>query len=93
MTWEGPHVTEVLESSQAPKKRSGGLNTMLLADLKAMAGGMGIAGAGSMKKADLVTAIKAAQAKPKSDGAPKANDAPADRPKDEAKPKADEARG
>ena len=33
----------------APKKRSGGLNTMLIADLKAMASGMGIAGAGSMK--------------------------------------------
>ncbi|HWJ07860.1 MAG TPA: transcription termination factor Rho [Nocardioides sp.] len=35
---------------------------MLLADLKAMAGGMGIPGAGSMKKAALVDAIKAAQA-------------------------------
>ncbi|HWJ83178.1 MAG TPA: transcription termination factor Rho [Nocardioides sp.] len=35
---------------------------MLLADLKAMAGGMGIAGAGGMKKAQLVDAIKAAQA-------------------------------
>ena len=35
---------------------------MLLADLKAMAGGMGIRGAGSMKKAQLVDAIKAAQA-------------------------------
>jgi transcription termination factor Rho len=34
---------------------------MLLADLKAMAGGMGISGAGSMKKAQLVEAIKAAQ--------------------------------
>lgn len=34
---------------------------MLLADLKSMAGGMGIAGAGSMKKAQLVEAIKAAQ--------------------------------
>ncbi|KAB2809654.1 transcription termination factor Rho [Pimelobacter simplex] len=35
---------------------------MLLADLKAMANGMGIAGAGSMKKAALVDAIKGAQA-------------------------------
>nr|WP_227463643.1 transcription termination factor Rho [Nocardioides lijunqiniae] len=34
---------------------------MLLADLKSMAGGMGIAGAGAMKKAQLVDAIKAAQ--------------------------------
>jgi len=36
---------------------------MLLADLKAMAGGMGISGAGSMKKAQLVEAIKAADRK------------------------------
>ena len=48
--------------TSAPKKRGGGLSTMLLADLKAMAGGLGIAGAGSMKKAQLVEAIKAAQA-------------------------------
>ena len=34
---------------------------MLLADLKSMAAGMGISGAGSMKKAQLVDAIKAAQ--------------------------------
>ncbi len=34
---------------------------MLLADLKSMAAGMGIPGAGSMKKAQLVEAIKAAQ--------------------------------
>nr|WP_170225314.1 transcription termination factor Rho [Nocardioides albertanoniae] len=44
----------------APKKR-GGLGGMLLADLKAMANGMGIAGASSMKKAQLIDAIKAAQ--------------------------------
>ena len=48
-------------SSETPKKRSGGLNSMLLADLKSMAGGLGISGAGSMKKAQLVEAIKAAQ--------------------------------
>jgi transcription termination factor Rho len=64
-------VTDTIESTGqaggdtpaggAPKKRSGGLNSMLIADLKAMAGGLGISGAGSMKKADLVNAIKAAQ--------------------------------
>jgi transcription termination factor Rho len=43
------------------KKKSGGLNAMLLADLKAMAAGMGISGASSMKKADLISAIKGAQ--------------------------------
>ena len=60
-TWEGPHVTETIEPTATPKKKSGGLNTMLLADLKSMAGGLGIRGAGSMKKAQLVDAIKAAQ--------------------------------
>ena len=63
-------MTETIESTTArpgivarrpPKKRGGGLNSMLIADLKSMAGGMGIAGAGSMKKAQLVEAIKAAQ--------------------------------
>ncbi|KAA1421997.1 transcription termination factor Rho [Nocardioides humilatus] len=63
---------------------------MLLADLKAMAGGMGIAGAGTMKKADLVDAIKAAQARPKAED--KALDK-AEKPKAEEraeKPKAEE---
>jgi transcription termination factor Rho len=67
-------VTETIEGATEPtgsdsgaaadkpgKKRGGGLNSMLLADLKSMAGGMGIAGAGSMKKAQLVEAIKAQQ--------------------------------
>ena len=62
-------MTETLDStssapdagSAAPKKRTGGLNSMLIADLKSMAGGLGISGAGSMKKAELVSAIKAAQ--------------------------------
>ncbi|TQL67479.1 transcription termination factor Rho [Nocardioides albertanoniae] len=57
-------MTETMESAapepNAPKKR-GGLGGMLLADLKAMANGMGIAGASSMKKAQLIDAIKAAQ--------------------------------
>ncbi|MER7606056.1 transcription termination factor Rho [Nocardioides sp. NPDC127503] len=48
------------EPNAAPKKR-GGLGGMLLADLKAMANGMGITGANSMKKAQLIDAIKAAQ--------------------------------
>ena len=48
------------KSSEDSKKRAGGLSTMLLADLKSKAVGMGIAGAGSMKKAQLVAAIKAA---------------------------------
>jgi transcription termination factor Rho len=63
-------VTETIEPTTA-KKRGGGLNSMLLADLKQMAGGMGIAGAGKMKKAQLVEAIKAAQAGAKSDSGKK----------------------
>ncbi|QYJ05627.1 transcription termination factor Rho [Nocardioides panacisoli] len=51
---------------KAPKKR-GGLNSMLIADLKAMANGMGVAGANNMKKAQLVEAIKAQQSQATSD--------------------------
>jgi transcription termination factor Rho len=54
--------SERTAGATAAKKKSGGLNSMLLADLKAMAGGLGIRGTGSMKKAQLVEAIKAAQA-------------------------------
>ncbi|RYC14885.1 transcription termination factor Rho [Nocardioides zhouii] len=50
---------------------------MLLADLKSMATGIGIAGAGSMKKAELVEAIKSA-------GTPKAEAPKAEAPKAEA---------
>ena len=63
-------MTETIESTtaapqsgagDAPKKRGGGLNSMLIADLKSMAAGMGIPGAGAMKKAQLIAAIKSAQ--------------------------------
>ncbi|SDK63741.1 transcription termination factor Rho [Nocardioides sp. YR527] len=69
-------MTETMESTApepnaAPKKR-GGLGGMLLADLKAMANGMGISGANSMKKAQLIEAIKAAQSS-------RAQSAPAER--------------
>ncbi|MGA8257155.1 MAG: transcription termination factor Rho [Nocardioides sp.] len=49
---------------------------MLLADLKAMAGGMGIAGSGSMKKAQLVDAIKGAQSASSGGARPKADPEP-----------------
>ncbi len=69
-------MTETLDSTAtgadagagAAKKRAGGLNSMLIAELRAMAGGLGISGAGSMKKADLVSAIKAAQSGSQSGG-------------------------
>nr|WP_218866272.1 transcription termination factor Rho [Nocardioides kongjuensis] len=61
---------------------------MLLADLKAMANGMGIRGAGSMKKAALVDAIKAAQA-----GTATQRSAPAEQPKAKAEQsKADQSK-
>jgi transcription termination factor Rho len=50
------------DAASTPKRRPGGLSSLLLADLKSMAGGLGIRGAGSMKKAQLIEAIKAAQA-------------------------------
>ncbi|WP_460788702.1 transcription termination factor Rho [Nocardioides maradonensis] len=55
---------------------------MLLADLKAMAGGMGIAGAGSMKKAQLIDAIKSAQS---GQGGRSSGDVPAEKAQPEKK--------
>ena len=65
--------------------KSGGLGSMLLADLKSMAGGMGIAGAGSMKKAQLVEAIKAAQSPSSQSPASAEKQAPKQAPKQEPK--------
>ena len=62
MTETPDSTTAAPPAGEAPKKRAGGLNGMLLADLKSLAGSMGIAGAGAMKKAQLVEAIKAARA-------------------------------
>ena len=52
----------------AAKKKGGGLNSMLLADLKSLASGLGVPRASSMKKAELVEAIKAAQSGGQSGG-------------------------
>src|SRR4051795_8071854 len=46
--------------SAAPARKSGGLSSMLLPELKQVAAGLGIKATG-MKKAELVAAIKAAQ--------------------------------
>ena len=54
--------------ASTPKKRAGGLNGMLIADLKSLAAGLGIAGAGGMRKAQLVDAIKAAQSSSQASG-------------------------
>ena len=79
-------MTETIESTPAgpeatagaPKKRGGGLNSMLIADLKSMAAGMGIPGASTMKKAQLIEAIKGAQsgAGARTDSAPSKDSAP-----------------
>lgn len=86
-------MTETIEpttSGGAARKRGGGLSSMLIADLRSMAGGMGIPGAATMKKAQLVEAIKGAQTggRPAAEPAagepaaaePAAAERPADRP-------------
>jgi transcription termination factor Rho len=86
------------ESGAAPKKRGGGLNSMLIADLKQMAGGMGISGSGKMKKAQLVDAIKAAQSGGRAGGGaakaePKSETKSETKKEKKAEPKAEETAG
>ena len=54
-------TTDTPAENAPAKKRAGGLNGMLLPELKQMAGGLGIKGAGGMRKSQLIEAIKAAQ--------------------------------
>ncbi|HEX4977366.1 MAG TPA: transcription termination factor Rho [Nocardioides sp.] len=54
-------TTDTPAGNAPAKKRAGGLNGMLLPELKQMAGGLGIKGAGGMRKSQLIEAIKAAQ--------------------------------
>ena len=77
------------DAAPAAKKRSGGLNSMLIADLKSMAAGLGVSGAGSMKKAQLVEAIKAAQSGGQSGGQPKQDRPKQDQPEQD-QPKQDQ---
>ncbi|MGH3445749.1 MAG: Rho termination factor N-terminal domain-containing protein, partial [Nocardioidaceae bacterium] len=56
-----PAATSDPPAETPAKSRSGGLSGKLLPELKAMAGGLGIKGAGGMRKSQLVDAIKAAQ--------------------------------
>src|SRR6476620_1361475 len=67
-----PHMTETTETApasgaSAPSGRKGGLNAMLLPELKQLAGGLGIKATG-MRKGDLIEAIKAAQSGGQSGG-------------------------
>ena len=62
------------ETSSSPQS---GLSSMLLPDLKKIASGLGIKGAGAMRKADLIQAINAAQAGPERRPAATPTQAPA----------------
>jgi len=64
----------VSETSSSPQS---GLSSMLLPDLKKIASGLGIKGAGAMRKADLIQAINAAQAGPERRQAATPTQAPA----------------
>ena len=55
-------VTETTQNdSPSTTRKSGGLSSMLLPELKSLAGQLGISGASGMRKADLVAAIAARQ--------------------------------
>ena len=86
-------TTATTPEAAPTKKRAAGLGGMLLPELKQMAGGLGIKGAGGMRKSQLIDAIKAAQSgggsgassKPadsgsaKADREPRSEDVPAER--------------
>src|SRR4249919_860129 len=58
---EATSSQEATAPAKAPRKKSGGLNSMLLPELKQLAGSLGIKGVGGMRKSALVDAITAAQ--------------------------------
>ena len=69
------------DSPASSSRKGGGLSSMLLPELKALAGQLGISGASGMRKADLVAAISARQvgapsSRPAADRAEKAEKAP-----------------
>ena len=60
--------TTTTPNAGTKQRRGSGLSGMLLPELKQMAGGLGIKGAGAMRKSQLVDAIKAAQSGGQSGG-------------------------
>jgi transcription termination factor Rho len=77
-TIEAAPTTDAAETAKTSgKKKSGGLNSMLLPELKQLAGTLGIKGAGGMRKSALIDAIRAAQG---GGGRPSADRATDDRP-------------
>ena len=72
--------TAAKKPAKKASSKSAGLGSMLLADLRSMAAGLGVAGAGAMKKAQLVEAIKASQSASQSSPPAKAEPAAASGP-------------
>jgi len=71
-------VTETTQTdSPTTARKSGGLSSMLLPELKSLAGQLGIPGASGMRKADLIAAISTRQVPP-------SRSEPAERPADTA---------
>jgi transcription termination factor Rho len=68
-------VTDTVEATSPKAGRNTGLDGMLLAELKQLGSSLGVKGAGSMRKGDLVAAIKSAQGS-KSERSKKSEDAP-----------------
>jgi transcription termination factor Rho len=66
-TTAAPETAVDSNGTAAPARKAGGLSSMLLPELKKVAGGLGIKATG-MKKAELVAAIKAAQSGGQSGG-------------------------
>jgi transcription termination factor Rho len=69
-------VTDTVEATSPKTGRNSGLNGMLLPELKQLGASLGLKGAGSMRKSDLIDAIKSAQggrSEKKSEKAPENN--------------------
>ena len=81
---EAAASTESVETPQpktAPKKSGGGLGGKVLAELQEIAGDLKIEGASSMRKGELIDAIKAARGDAKPTKAPpQAESAPTEQP-------------
>jgi transcription termination factor Rho len=68
-TIEAVPTADDASGAKSSKKKSGGLNSMLLPELKQLAGTLGIKGAGAMRKSALIEAIGAAQGASRANGA------------------------
>ena len=77
--------TTQTDSTTTPRK-SGGLSSMLLPELKSLAGQLGIPGASGMRKADLIAAISSRQV-PASRGDGDRAESPSDAPAREERPR------